>query len=367
MQRLFSGIALIGLVGLAYVSSSCVNARSLSRPVDLNPSLAPSGEPLELSLPAGLASRSPAKYEPDSGCYLGAYIELDPTLKKKFVDQNGNKRKLPSEFEKVAGKKHAMYFFYLGYGRPLPLDWVKYLASDGKFVHVALEPNNGLGRVKDDAYLRKLARDMRDSGAKIFLRFASEMNGDWTNYSGDPARYVQKFRLVSRIMKEIAPNVAMVWCPYTTPRGNIQSYYPGDDWVDWVGVNMYNVTFYNENLKTPARHVRPTDMLDFVYDRYASRKPIMIGEYGTTHFSKVEGKASVEYARRNIEELYRMLQTEYRRVKAINYFNSNNLKISRANNDYSVTCEPKVLDTYRKAVANPWFLSRPSEVVAENR
>gem|GEM_PF-5433270 len=73
----------------------------------------------------------PALFEPKSGCYLGAYIELDPSLKNVFVDQNASRRKLPSEFELVVGKSHAMYFFYLGYGRPLPMDWVRYLAKHG--------------------------------------------------------------------------------------------------------------------------------------------------------------------------------------------------------------------------------------------
>ncbi len=300
-----------------------------------------------------------AKFEPKKGCYLGAYIELDPKLKKIYMDRTNSPRKLPEEFESYVRKPHAMYFFYLGYGHPLPTDWVSYLDMQQKFVHVALEPNNGLDRVKDDAYLRKLADDMHASGARIFLRFASEMNGEWVRYNGNPRKYRDKFRLVTKIMRERAPNVAMVWCPYTTPQRSISWYYPGDDAVDWVGVNMYNVTFFDQNPRRPASHVAPTDMLNFVYRKYSARKPIMICEYGTTHFSAVENKPVVEYARRNIRQLYGALPERYPRVKCINYFNTNNLLLKHArNNNYSLTGDPHVLATYRQAISSDYYLSK---------
>ncbi|HRF58985.1 MAG TPA: glycosyl hydrolase [Fimbriimonadaceae bacterium] len=307
----------------------------------------------------------PALFEPKSGCYLGAYIELDPSLKNVFVDQNASRRKLPSEFELVVGKSHAMYFFYLGYGRPLPMDWVRYLAKHGKYVHIALEPNDGLRFVKDDAYLRKLADDMARSGARIFLRFASEMNGPWVNYHGDPQLYKEKWRLVTRVIRERCTNVAMVWCPYATPLRPIPDYYPGDEWVDWVGVNMYNVTYFNQDRDTPAHHVEPTDLLDPVYRAYADRKPIMIAEYATTHFSALENKPVIGFAEDNIRRLFKALQSRYPRVKAINYFNSNNLLLAhRQNNNYTVTGDPRVLVAYRQAIAPEYFLDAPTSPVA---
>ncbi|HLJ56681.1 MAG TPA: glycosyl hydrolase, partial [Chthonomonadaceae bacterium] len=181
-----------------------------------------------------------AKYEPAVGCYLGAYIDFDATLTERVRDETGTAHASPTAFEAVAGKLHAMYFFYMGYGKRLPLDWVRELARQGKMVHIALEPNRGLGEVRDDAYLRRLADELKQSGARVFLRFASEMNGKWTRYHGNPGLYRAKFRLVHDVMRKRAPNVAMVWCPYATPRWNITEYYPGDDATDWVGVNMYS-------------------------------------------------------------------------------------------------------------------------------
>lgn len=302
--------------------------------------------------PSGLAM-----FEPEVGCLIGAYIDKDPTMKSHRV-VDGRSHADPLEFDNITGKRHAMYFFYLGYGRPLPKNWVAELKVRGKIVHIALEPNQGLDAVKDDEYLNQLAKDMAASGATIFLRYASEMNGAWVEYGGNPRKFIEKWRIVYNVVKKHAPNVVLVWCPYTTPSDNIDAYYPGDAYVDWVGVNMYNVTYFNQNPRTPARHVRPTDMLDQVYNTYSRRKPIMICEYGVTNFSALENRSVADYAVQSITELYNALKTRYPRVKCINYFNANALTIAhRRNNDYTVTSNPRVLQAYRRAISDPYFLS----------
>jgi len=306
-------------------------------------------------------NRTPVKgmalHEPETGCILGAYIDLDPSLKGSFKSSDGRAHKLPEEFEQVVGKRHGMYFFYMGYGRDLPMDWVTRLERQNRYVHIALEPNDGLLSVKNDQYLEKLAKDMGESKAKIFVRFASEMNGPWVKYHGNPKLYREKFQLVAKVLRKFAPNVAMVWCPYFQPVRTINEYYPGDKYVDWVGVNMYNVTYYNQNSKTPAHDKTPAEMLDYVYQTYSASKPIMIGEYGTTHFSAVEDNFAVDFAVSNITNLYTDLQKKFPRVKAINYFNTNNLKLQhRLNNDYRVNSDPTVLEAYREAVASGYFI-----------
>jgi hypothetical protein len=173
-----------------------------------------------------------ARFEPPVGCYLGAFIDFDSALTPRIRDQNGTPHNDPADFEKLVARPHAMYFFYLGYGKRLPVDWVRRLGHSGKMVHIALEPNKGLKFVRDDAYLRSLADDMARTGARIFLRFASEMNGDWTGYHGNPALYRAKYKLVHDVMHRRAHNVATVWCPYTTPDWNISAYYPGDAATD---------------------------------------------------------------------------------------------------------------------------------------
>lgn len=298
-----------------------------------------------------------AKYEPDSGCILGAYLDLDPSLKQTYLDQTNKVRRETAPFEKIIGRKHGMYFFYLGYGQPLPKDWIKKLDDAGKYVHIALEPNAGLDKVQKDKYLWGLVRDLRQTKAKIFLRFASEMNGPWVNYHGDPPKYREKFRLVADMVHKFAKNVAMVWCPLFTPVKPIPLYYPGDDAVDWVGVNIYNVTYFNQNAKQPGWDVTPQQMLKPIYDEYASRKPIMIAEYGVAHYSALESNLVRNFAIENIQSFYASLRLRFPRVKCINYFNCNNIQLQhRKNNDYRVTNDDAVRAAYSEAIASSYFL-----------
>jgi hypothetical protein len=198
---------------------------------------------------------------------------------------------------------------------------------------------------------------MGQSGAKIFLRFGSEMNGAWVEYGRNARVFKEKFKLVAKRMREHAPNVAMVWCPYTTPVANIDSYYPGDDFVDWVGVNMYNVTYFDQDPKKPAKQIHPMEMLDYVYKRYSARKPIMIGEYGTTHYSALEKKSVPDFAERNLYALYAGLPRRYPRVKCVSYYNGNNMELEhRLNNNYAVTQSPSVLAAYRRVTEPAYYL-----------
>ena len=351
-------IAIIACVLLFFT----VTASKNSKPTKLFTELAKSKINISILVEDRIANKDVnpnlAKFEPETGCYLGAYIDLAEEITQNYNDMTGKTRKYPFEFEQKVGKPHAMYFFYLGYGRPLPLDWIRYLTSQGKLVHIALEPNGGLDEVQENDYLNQLADDLRLSGALVFMRFASEMNGTWVNYHGDSKLYKEKWRLVYNVMKERAPNVAMVWCPYAVPTATIEHYYPGDDYVDWVGVNMYNVSYLNQDPKFPATHIKPADLLSFVYNKYSSRKPIMICEYGTTHYSALENEFLQDFAITNLNSLYGNLKTDFPKVKAINYFNVNNMNLAhRMNNNYSVTHDEKVLETYRNVISDPYFIS----------
>jgi hypothetical protein len=150
----------------------------------------------------------------------------------------------------------------------------------------------------------------------------------------------------------------LVWCPYAFPRGNIANYYPGDDATDWVGVNMYSVTFHNNSRSAPSENEHPSDLLSHVYNKYAAKKPFMICEFAATHNAAVEGRPRPDFAMRKILTLYAALPRLFPRVKCINYFDSNNMQFvsDRAYNDYSVTDDPYVTAAYRYAISSPYFL-----------
>ncbi|MDQ2688532.1 MAG: hypothetical protein M3Y28_11775, partial [Armatimonadota bacterium] len=188
---------------------------------------------LAISVPAGPPSHSLAKLEPPTGCYLGA-LDSYP----------GGRMGNADALEERVGRPVAVAFDYARYGQPFPLSWARAQAARGRAIQIAWEPQGGLSEVQDDAYLNRWATDAAGCGTSVFLRFAGEMNGDWTRWGRDPAAYKRAFRLVHTVIARHAANVALVWAPNAVPVTGVDAYYPGDDAVDWVGISLYLVRYY---------------------------------------------------------------------------------------------------------------------------
>lgn len=300
-----------------------------------------------------------AKFEPVYGCYLGAFVDRDDRLGRGF-SANGQKHQDPSPFFKLTGKKHASAFSYVGYGRTFPIAWVDRIKRQGCVPHIALEPNQGLDVVKRDDYLVDFARIAARSRVPIFLRYASEMNGSWTKYGGNPDEYKRKWKIVHDVMAEYAPNVVMLWCVNSTPEKTILSYYPGDDLVDWVGVNFYSVPFYNDDRNRVGWYDNPTDQMKFVYSTFEKAKPIAICEYGASRMSAVDKRDTTLWAGQKIIELFTALPRFYPRVKMVNIFDCNTMLYAepgRQLNNYSVTDNEFIKRAYAAAIRSDYFLS----------
>ncbi|WP_229692326.1 glycosyl hydrolase [Paenibacillus radicis (ex Gao et al. 2016)] len=299
-----------------------------------------------------------AKAEPKEGAYLGAYVLQDREIGYSMA-----------EFNRRTDKKHASYFKYVGYGEPFPAQWVEQVKEQGAFPHIAWEPNSGLDAVQDDEYLHAFAKAANAADVAIFLRFASEMNGTWTAYSGDAERYIQVWRMVHDVFETEAPQVAMVWTVLNVPELPIESFYPGDAYVDWVGLNVYNVKYHNGNVRQPAQFEDPLMLLDYVYNRFSRRKPIQLSEYGATHFTAVDGVPDLDFAADKIKRLYRSLPELYPRVKAVYYFDVNNLteyNESRRVNNYAITADDDLLEAYKSVIANVHYLSSAAPSPKDN-
>ncbi len=293
------------------------------------------------------------KMEQEDGTLLGAYV-----LQDDYIGQS------METFNEVTEKQHASFFKYVGYGKPFPTEWVEEVKAAGGVPHIAFEPNDGLEVVNDDEYLREWARAANASDTPIFIRWASEMNGTWTQYSGKSDLYIEKWRLVYDVFQEEAPNCSFVWTVFTFPESTIEEFYPGDDYVDWVGVNIYNVVYHNNDINQDAFHEDPLELLDYVYNTYSYKKPIQISEFGATHYSATDEQTYSAWAAEKITRFYSNLETYYPRVKSVFYFDVNNLNTYNADrrvNDYSITDDEVVLDAYKEVVSDDWFLSSYEE------
>jgi hypothetical protein len=295
------------------------------------------------------------RLEPSSGCYVGAFIDRDDTLKKhQFASQiHGD----IEQFNDLVGKPHASFFMYRAYGKPFPRKWAEFVKSHGAVPHIAWEPKD-LKQVRDDDYLNHFLAEAKAFDHPLMLRFASEMNGAWTPYNGDPEAYKEAFRLVYEKSRS-APKVALMWCPNSVPRSTIEDYYPGDDFVDWVGVNFYSVPFLDNDPNRPGDLVHPTDHLRDVYETYSTKKPIAIGEWAASRQSALTDRNLQDFGTGKMAALYADLPTRFPRVKMVNWYDCDNIeeaKDSRKLNNFQLTDSEQVLGSYQRAVSSQHFL-----------
>jgi hypothetical protein len=292
-----------------------------------------------------------AKFEPKYGMYIGLYSEQDPAMQNFF-----------SRSQSIYGKNHAMYLAYSQWGKPFPKQYAVRAKEAGSALQIGWEPTGGLDEVEDGPYLRQWAREAKAAGIPIFLRFASEMNGTWTAWDGDPEKYIRTFRLVHDVLEEEAPNVAMVWSPNDVPKFSMAPYYPGDEYVDWVGVSLYTEPYENGDGEAMFA-TSPVERLDEVYKLYADRKPIMISETAVSHYAHKKQEDVTDWAVMNLQRLLEVMPKKYPRLKAITYFNVN-LEGRESDNNYLLGANDQMMSAYKQIIADPYYLSKVERGIA---
>ncbi|KAJ3023828.1 hypothetical protein HKX48_000516 [Thoreauomyces humboldtii] len=155
------------------------------------------------------------------------------------------------------------------------IDMVDATNSDA-IMYLTVYPMSGLGNVTDDniTTFGNVVQASVLKGRKFMIRYAPEMNGDWFQYGQKPTdfkaawiNFVTKIRTIT----QNSPSVAFLWAPNsangypyvggefsafntslaveldTNQNGVLDAkddpyspYYPGDQYVDWVGLSMYH-------------------------------------------------------------------------------------------------------------------------------
>jgi hypothetical protein len=175
-----------------------------------------------------------------------------------------------------------------------------------------------------DGHFRQLAEDLVRSGqGNAVLRLGWEFNGDWYPWKagGEPQAFAQYFRRVVDTMRAVpgADTLRFDWNPALGPDGIPEGAYPGDEYVDIIGMDVYDRN-YSADLADPA--ARWQDMVDQPYglawmrDFAASHgKPMSFPEWGTSDRHQGGGAQDNPYFIRSMSEWIRSNNVEYH-----NYF-----------------------------------------------
>lgn len=123
----------------------------------------------------------------------------------------------------------------------------------------------------------------------VFLRVGYEFDNPLFRYN-DPEAYVHAYQHLVQQCRHRAvcrEKVAFVWHSWAAglpPNTSLQDYYPGDEYVDWIGVSVFSQVYPNSS--SGGNHDTLVSLMRFarIHD-----KPVMIAEStpfgGIDHFS----------------------------------------------------------------------------------
>ncbi len=199
------------------------------------------------------------------------------------------------------------------------------------------------------------------SDVVIYLRFGAEFDTWGNKCTAD--QFIGAFRYVSDIFKSNNPNAAMVWSPTVAPAWNvnINDYYPGDQYVDWVGVSLYASSHYQGNANAAhmdevyfkkGKNSDPVLALREFVEAYGNRKPIMISECGCGHHVAATGEDTTDFALNYLKQYFGYLPMVYPQVKLMAYFDH---RVYNDVDDYRLSVNPVLKDTYLNYVKGGVF------------
>jgi len=276
----------------------------------------------------------------------------------------------------------SMVLLYLEYGADSYFDWANHIMKQareqGKAVELALnfarEGTDARTINASDVYLGNLYSFVGQyPDVEVFLRIGAEMN-IWGN-PATPEEFIGAYKTIATKMREL-PNVASVWSVAHTSgwNTNMHDYYPGDEYVDWVGVTAYpnkyfggqrwnGVDIFNEVCFKTGYNADPVIMIEEIVNTYGNRKPIMISECGSAYKTNgVINEYHHEWAADYLEKIYHFIPMVYPQVKVMAYFNK---KITHETNYYDLDSSPALQTAYNKAVLAPQFVQGKADNKAE--
>jgi hypothetical protein len=272
-----------------------------------------------------------------------------------YLSGGGGSASTLDNYASMVGRKPDLFLVFRNMTGPLLYSSeITNLRSRGETPVVTLEPYTSTGVAsfadiaagKYDSYFKKEADAVRGLNMTVMIRFAHEMNllsSDWAagKLGNTAAGYVEAWRHIVTIFRtEGASNVKWVWAPNVDYGGRpFNQFYPGDEWVDYVGLDGYNWgTSSGGSFQTFSKIFASS----YATITQLSSKPLIITE---TAASETGGNKAAW-----IEETYfETIPQKMPRVAGVIWFNDNKER------DWRVESSQASLDAYRKVVASSLY------------
>lgn len=271
------------------------------------------------------------------------------------------------QLENMFDYEFPVVLLYNTFQLPYKTDYMNTAKRDGKVVEYGLYTTDVVdGKEKDitleilegkyDWYLDSLAQSFNEYDYPVLFRLNNEMNGEWVLYSShkvgkDTDLFIECWRYIYNKFKEQGvDNLIFVWNPNEKSFPNFAynhylNYYPGNEYVDVVGLTAYNTgNYYNGEVWRSFSEAYG----HFYYD-YARhfRHPMMITEFSC---ASAGGDKPQWFA-----DMFSKI-TAYDRIKLAVLWNGQDYDMSKqektVSRNYRLDLEQDVIESLRKGLQN---------------
>lgn len=153
--------------------------------------------------------------------------------------------------------QYVLFFRDLNTGRGFPTERIENAHDRGMTPVISLEISrwgrgNDTGFLQEvangkfDEFFRQWAIDAKQCDLPVILRFGFEMNGDWFPWGSQPELFVKAWKRSHDIFKKVGcENIQWMFSPNVlwdkrTAKSDLYNYYPGEGYVDLIGIDGYN-------------------------------------------------------------------------------------------------------------------------------
>jgi hypothetical protein len=284
------------------------------------------------------AGAFPGQLLPESGIYFGSAVKRSGMSQREALEH----------VESQIGRRFAIDHQYYAWGDHVPTGHQRWDIDTGRLPLINWRSGPAWASIAsgaEDDWIRERADAFVEFGAPIYLAFHHEPENDLSRY-GSPSDYASAFRRIVTIFRDRGvTNVGFVWnmmaWSFDPSSGrDPESFYPGDDYVDFVGANGYN--WYPER---QGDEYRPfSDIYEHVNAWSVSHgKPWIICEYGSVEDPQAPG--------RKASWLLDALATAkaWSALRAMVYFD-----LFKDPYHWETDTSPSALDAYRQIAQDPY-------------
>jgi hypothetical protein len=308
---------------------------------------------------AGEKIQSPEHYGL-KGCMTGIYTGNFKSVREKI-----------GAYEKMVGQKPSYYLLpHRGFSHVTTgitsssltqieqcaslgvIPFITYFAGDAVRSFADLD---GIANGDYDKEIRYAAKDLKAIGETyggFFIRTMEHMNTSWYANWGSvksPEKFKKAWLKIWNLFESEGANHYATWVfnPYVPdPFGIASWYYPGDKYVDWIGMSGYNMEGLDVHLSASRVNTLFKNPYKRIYRKYAN-KPIMICEIATHQ---------LPYKPKWIDTAFNLVKTRYFGVKGLSWHSKQWKKNSMVYMDMRIDSSPESIQSYKKCVSDPYFL-----------